>query len=156
MGGLDIIETNIIPKSIKNPEIDTSYVFRPFTRHPKLIRAVIEEQTTPKPTKKHLNDSETQYNLSVYFDELDKMYKFQANSKHVNPPKCDIKQIEFELNSKLISRCIRETWTGNTTNQTNEETLSTPRSWNHEDALAEAKKLIATWNYVFKYTKPSL
>ncbi len=51
MGGLDIIETNIIPKSIKYPEIDTSYVFRPFTRHPKLIRAVIEEQPTPKPTK---------------------------------------------------------------------------------------------------------
>jgi hypothetical protein len=156
MSELDIIETPIIPKSIKYPEIDTSYAFRPYTRHPKLIRAVVEEQQPRKPTTKELNDVETQYKISVYLEELEVMYKFHANSKRVNPPKRDIKQIENELNSKLISQYIRKTWSGISTNQMKEESLSTTKSWNHEDALAEAKELIATWNFVFKRPKPSV
>jgi hypothetical protein len=46
MGGLEIIETPVISKSTKYPEINTNYAFRPHTRHAKLIRAATEEQST--------------------------------------------------------------------------------------------------------------
>lgn len=158
MGGLEIIETPVVSKSIKYPEINTTYAFRPHTRHAKLKRAATEEQsTTRRPTANEVNNLEIQYKLSVYFENLERMYKCHTNSKHVNPPKCDITQIELELKSKLISQCIRKAWNGILTNQTEDESLSSTRSWNHEDALAEAKELIATWNFVFKgVNKPSV
>jgi hypothetical protein len=92
------------------------------------------------------------YNINYLFIlKISSVYKCHTNSKHVNPPKCDITQIKLELKSKLISQCIRKAWNGILTNQTEEESLSTTRSWNHEDALAEAKELIATWNFALSY-----
>jgi hypothetical protein len=94
MGGLEIIETPVISKSLKYPEINTNS----HTRHAKLIRAATEEQpTTRRPTANEVNDLEIQYKLSVYFENLECMYKCHTNSKHVNPPKCDITQIKLEL-----------------------------------------------------------
>jgi hypothetical protein len=149
MGGLVFEETKT--KALKYPEIDVSYAFRPHTRQPKLIRAIVEQQPSDRrPTAHEPDDFDIHMKLCGHLQELEMMYAFHATSKIViNPPPINAEEIKKNAAFKSIRASIHKAWFGNThfTDQKHMEMCDT-KHWNHEDAIAETKKSIENWIYV--------
>jgi hypothetical protein len=149
MGGLDFIEQ---PKKlelvIKYPEIDISFAFQKQQRLPKLTRAVVPTQRRPERSSPRLLDNDdVQFKLSIHLEELERLYAFYSTATTVAETLCaDIDGTEATRNFKMICECIRNKWKCEETVEEEHSTVSNQYTWNHEDALSEARQLISDWN----------